>query len=119
MEVTCNHGWRGYMWSAVVRPVGRTAKFSKMTLELDYGREINIKFSSNSSGGHFCSHHFNCTFPQPETSEALFCDKTAYFKVAFYCPQHMCMLFNQLLNIPDLSGGWIILAKEKCSLTGM
>jgi hypothetical protein len=29
----------------------------------------------------------------------------------------MIMLFNQLLDIPHLSGGWIILAKEKCSLT--
>ena len=29
------------------------------------------------------------------------------------------MLFNQLLDMPHLSGGWIILAKEKCSLTGM
>jgi hypothetical protein len=30
----------------------------------------------------------------------------------------MIMLFNQLLDMPHLSGGWIILAKEKCSLTG-
>jgi hypothetical protein len=45
-------GWRGYMWSAVVRPIGRTTKFSKMTLE-SYGREMNI-----------CSQHANCTLPQ-------------------------------------------------------
>ena len=38
-----------YMW---LRPVRRTARFSKTTLA--YGREINIKFLSNSSGGHSC-----------------------------------------------------------------
>jgi hypothetical protein len=42
--------------------------------------------------------------------------------VAFYCPQDNCtcvmiMLFN--LDMTNLSGRWIILAHEKCSLTGM
>jgi hypothetical protein len=41
-----------------------------------------------------------------------------------YCPQHkvqsvMTMLFNQLLDMPHLSGRWIILTNENCSLTGM
>jgi hypothetical protein len=31
----------------------------------------------------------------------------------------MIMLFNQLLDIPHLSAGWIILAKKKCSTAGM
>ena len=32
------------------------------------------------------------------------------------CTCIMIMLFNQLLDMPHLSGGWIILVKEKCSL---
>ena len=86
-------GWHGYTWSAVVKPVGRTAKFSKTTLEEAYGRVMNIQISGNSSGGDSCSQHSNCTLPQLETSVALCCDKTAHFKAAFYSPKrkvHLC-----------------------------
>ncbi len=57
-------GWSGYTWSAVVKPVGCTAKFSEMPLEMAYGREMNIQFTGNSYGGHSCSQHANCTLPQ-------------------------------------------------------
>jgi hypothetical protein len=45
-------GWRGYMWSVVVTSVRCIAIFFKITLEADFGTEINIPFSGNSSGGH-------------------------------------------------------------------
>ncbi len=87
-------GWCGYTWSPVVRPFGCTAKFSERPLETAYGREINIQFTGNSSGGHSCSQHVNCTLPQNlHICGIVPCEKIAHFRVAFYCGQpkaHLC-----------------------------
>jgi hypothetical protein len=64
--------YQSYTWFAV--EAGRlTAKFSKTTLEVVYGTEINIQFSGNSSVEHYCSQHANCMLPQLEASVAFYC----------------------------------------------
>ena len=109
------------MWSAVVRPFGHTETFSKMTLEVAYGREMNIQLSGNTSGEHSCNQHANCMLPQLETSVALCCvTKLHILEGPFFVPSTICtcvmiMLFYQLRDMPHLSGEWIILVKEKCS----
>ena len=108
-------GCRDYTWSAVMRPFGCTTKFSKPMLEEAYGREINITFPGNIPEVSMPIAH----------SVALCCvTKVHILKWPFIvsstrCTCVMIMPFNQLLYFPHLSGRWIILAKEKCSLTGM
>ena len=84
-----------------------------------------IKLSGNTSVEHSCSHHANYTLPQPETSVVLCCVTQLHIlEWPFIVPSTRCtcviiMLFYQLLDMPHLSGGWIIVAKEKFSLIGM
>jgi hypothetical protein len=87
-------GWCGHTWSTVVRSVGRTAKFSKITWDAAYSREINSQFSVISSGGHSCSQHANCTVLQNLTSVALCCVTKLHILVAIHCPQHKMHLCN-------------------------
>ncbi len=85
-------GWCGYTWSAVVRPVGCTAKFSERLSETAYGREMNIQFTGNSSGGQHAIGMLT-TFKTCDICGTVLCDKTAHFRVAFYCGQpkaHQC-----------------------------
>jgi hypothetical protein len=96
-----------YTWSAVLRLVGGTAKFSKTMLEAVYGREMNIQFSGKSSGGHSCSQHANCM-------ELCCVTKLHILEWPFIVPSTRCtcvmiVLFNQLLDLPHL----IILAEKK------
>ena len=88
-------GWPGYMWSAVVRPVGHTAKFSIIMLEVTYGRDINIQFSGTRSGGHSCSQHANCTLPQNLRHVTLCCViKLHILEGPFIVSQHKVHLCN-------------------------
>uniref|UniRef100_A0A8K9X113 Origin recognition complex subunit 2 n=1 Tax=Oncorhynchus mykiss TaxID=8022 RepID=A0A8K9X113_ONCMY len=82
--------------SAVVRSVGRTTKFSKLTLSSLATALLDI--------------------PAVSKSVALCClTKLHILEWPFIVPSTRCscvmiMLFNQLLDMPALSGGWIILA---------
>ncbi len=78
-------GWCGFKWSVVASPVGCTTQFSETPLET-----ASLQFMNNSSDINSCSQHANCTLPQNLRHLwhcTVLCDKTAHFRVAFYCGQ--------------------------------
>ncbi len=90
-------GWCGYTWSAVVRPVGCTAKFSETPLETAYGNHME-KWTFNSRATALVdipavSMPIAHSLKTCDICGIVLCYKTAHFRVAFYCGQpkaHLC-----------------------------
>ena len=78
-----------------------------------YGRQINIQFSGKNYGGHSCSQHANCSWPQ-NLRHLWHCVvwQNCTLKIGLLLSPAqgtvMIMLFNQLLEMLHLSSGWII-----------
>jgi hypothetical protein len=68
-------------WSVIVRQVGRTAKFSKMVEKLTLNSLATALVDVPAVS-------------TPNICGIVLCDKTAHFKVAFYCPWHNVHLCN-------------------------
>ncbi len=105
--------WCGYTWSAVVRPVGCTAKFSEMPLEMAYVRENKHSIHGQQLWWTFLQSACQLHAPSKlAASVALCCVIKPHildwpFIVASL--RHTCaiiMLSNQHLDMPHLWGGW-------------
>jgi hypothetical protein len=109
--------WLGYTWSVVVRLVGRTAKFSKTMLKAAYDREMNKYLVTALVYINAFSMPIACALNLRHLCHCCL-TKLHILEWSFIVPRTRCtclmiMLFNSLLDMPHLSGGWIILAKEK------
>jgi hypothetical protein len=92
-----------------------------MSLEVTYDNVMFISLSGDSSGGHSCSQNANSTLPHLGHCVV---SKLHILEWPFIVPNTrgtyvMILLFNQLLDNPSTCQVWHILAKGKCSLTGM
>ncbi len=88
-------GWCGYTWSAVVRPVGCTAKFYEKPLETAYGRNIYIQFTAKALMDiPAVSKPIARSLKTCDICGIALCDKTAHFRVAFFvaCLRHTCAI---------------------------
>ena len=114
-----------YMWSAIVRSIGQLPNsqiwhwrwlivekltFNSLATALVDIPAVSMPIARSLKTWEICG--------------IVLCDKNAHIRVPFYWPSTRCksvmiMLFNQLLDMPHLSGGWIILANEECTLTGI
>ncbi len=117
-------GGPGLVWLHMVCGCEPGLIYCQILWKMAYGREMNIKFTGNSSGGHSCSQLAYSTLPQNLRHLWQLCCviKLHILEWLFIVAslRHTCaiiMLSNQCLDMPHLWGGWIISAKEMCSLT--
>ncbi len=87
-------GWCGYTWSAVVRSVGCTAKFSETPWRwLMVEKLLFNSWATALVDIPAVSMPIACSLKTCDICGIVLCDKTEHFRVVFYCGQpkaHLC-----------------------------